>query len=112
MGHSRKGYIRSGDYVEVRVPKSATYSELVGQAMKALDVEEDEEEGEGRPSMFMIDGTVVPDCPINNLPWTVTRYLKSLRRSPGQLKLGVGFYYKVSVYLQHCKGRLILGLSS
>ena len=37
-----------------------------------------------------------PDCPIDELPWTPSRYLKSLRKTAGQLKLGVGFHYKVS----------------
>ena len=98
MGHSRKGYVRCGDYVEVRVPKTASYSQVVSHALEVLDVEEDEEdEGEAKPCMFRIDGTMVPDSPVNNLPWTVARYLKSLRKSAGQLKLGVGFYYKVSL---------------
>ena len=96
MGHGKKGYIRAGDYVEVRVPKASSYSQLVNHALKVLDVEKDEEEeGQARPSMFRIDGTMVPECSINDLPWTVARYLKSIRKSAGQLKLGVGFYYKV-----------------
>ena len=97
IGH-RKGYICSGEYVEVHVLKSSSYSDLVSEPLKTLDVEEDEEEeGEARPSFFRIDGMVVPNSPIGNNPWTVARYLKSLRKSPGQLKLGAGFYYKVSV---------------
>jgi hypothetical protein len=101
MGHSRKGYVRCGDYVEVRVPKTASYAQVVSLALEVLDVEEDEEdEGEAKPSMFRIDGTMVPDSPVNNLPWTVTRYLKSLRKSAGQLKLGVGFYYKGSTSMK------------
>ena len=77
MGHSRKGYVRCGDYVEVRVPKLASYSHVVSCAMELLEVEEDEdEEGEAKPSIFRSNGTVVPDSPINALPWTVARYLK------------------------------------
>ena len=69
MEHSRKGYVRCGDYVEVRVPKAASYSYVVSCALEVLDVEEDEEEkGEGKPSMFRIDGTIVPDSPI--VCWT------------------------------------------
>ena len=97
MEHSRKGYVRCGDYVEVRVPKAASYSYVVSCALEVLDAEEDEEEkGEGKPSMFRIDGTIVPDSPIDDLPWTITRYLKSLRKSAGQIKLGVGFCYGAS----------------
>lgn len=30
--------------------------------------EDEEEEGEAKPSIFRIDGTIVPDSPINDLP--------------------------------------------
>ena len=57
MWHSRKGYVRCGDYVEIRVPKTASYAQVVSHALEVLDVEEDEEdEGEAKPSMFRIDG--------------------------------------------------------
>ena len=98
MGHSRKGYVRCGDYVEVRVPKTASYSQVVSHALEVL---EDEKEEEAKPSTFRIDGTMVPDFLTNNLPWTVARYLKSLRKSAGHLKLGVGFYYRVSSHCVH-----------
>ena len=96
MGHSRKGYVRYGDYIEVCVPKTASYSQLVNHALEVFDVKEDEEEeGEPKTSMFRIDGTVVPECPIYDLPWTVARYLKSMKKTARQLKPGAGFYYKV-----------------
>jgi hypothetical protein len=108
MGHSRKGYIRCGDYVEVRVPKTASYSEVVSHALEVLDVEKDEEEeGEAKPSVFRIDGTMVPDSPINNLSWNVTRYLKSLRKSAGQVKLGIGFFYKASTSMKSSSKSLV-----
>ena len=98
MGHSKKGYIRVGDYVEVRVSKSASYAAVANHSIEVLQLEEEEEQvGEGEPSIFRVDGTVVPDCLVSDLPWTISRYLKSLNKSPGQLKLGVGFYYRVSV---------------
>ena len=88
----RKGYCRNGDYVEVRLTKTASYSMVVCQAMEVLHVEEDEEEKVERElSVFRIDRTVVPKCSIRGFPWTITRYLKSLGKTPGQLKLGVGF---------------------
>ena len=90
--------MRVGDYVEVRLPKTASYAAVAAHAIDVLQLEEEEEEkDEGEPSIFRIDGTVVPECLINDLPWTIARYLKSLHKSPGQLKLGVGFYYRVSV---------------
>lgn len=96
MAHIRKGYIRSGDYVGVRVPKSASYAQVVGHALDVLGVEVDDEEGEAKQSLFRIDGTVVPVNPVNDLPWTLGHYLKSLRKSAGQLKVGVGYHYKVN----------------
>ena len=57
-------------------------SQVISNARELLDVEEDEEEeGEPKPSIFRINGTVVPDSPINDLPWTVSRYVKSLQMS-------------------------------
>ena len=46
--------------------------------------------------MFRIDGTVVSDNLINEMPWTIGRYLRSLRKSAGQVKFRVGYYYRVS----------------
>ena len=98
MVQSRKRYIRDGDYMEVRVAKSATYSEVVACAIEALGVQEEEEqEGEGEPRIFRIDGTVVPDSDINGVSWTIARYLSSLHKSAGQIKLGVGYQYQVSM---------------
>ena len=79
---SRKGYCRGGDCVEVRLTKTASYSMVVCQAMEVLHVEEDEKV-EGEPSVFRIDETVVPKCSIRRFPWTITRYLKSLGKTPG-----------------------------
>ena len=44
MGYSRKGYIRIGDYVEVRIPKMASYSAVATHAMEMLQLEEEEGE--------------------------------------------------------------------
>lgn len=97
MRRCRKGYIRSGDYIEVRVSKTSSYQQVVSQAIEVLGIEEEDGESEdGEPRIFRIDGTVVPDCPIDELSWTVSRYLRSLHKTAGQLKLGVGFHYRVS----------------
>ena len=80
------------------MPKTASYGQVVSEAIRVPDLEEEEEEkGEGDPSVFRIDGTVVPDSPINDMPWTLARYLKSLHKTAGQLRLGVGYYYRVSL---------------
>jgi hypothetical protein len=76
---------------------------LATHALEVLGVEEEEEpegykkEERGKPSMFRIDGTKIPNSPINNQPWNVSRYLTSLRKSAGQLKLGVGFSGSMNV---------------
>ena len=73
MGYSRKGYIKIGDYirigdsVEVRIPKMASYSAVATHAMEMLQLEE-EGEKDGVPSIFRIDGTVVPESVISDLP--------------------------------------------
>lgn len=68
--------------MEIRVAKSATHSEVVACAIEALGVQEEEEqEGEGEPRIFRIDGTVVPDSDINGVSWTIARYLSSLHKS-------------------------------
>ena len=96
MSRSRKRYVRSGDYMEVTVPRCSTYDEVARAAFLVLDIQEEEEEGEGRLTMFRIDGTVIPDGDIGGAAWTIARYLKSLNKSPGQIKLGVGYYYRVN----------------
>ena len=99
MAQSRKGYVRAGDYMEIQVATSATYSQVVTCAVEGLGIQEEEEQaGEGEPRIFRIDGTVVPDLDISHVSWTISRYLKSLHKTPGQIKLGVGYYYRVSVF--------------
>ena len=94
MACSKKRYVRAGDYMEVRLSKYSAYNDMVTTAIEILEVEEEEEvKGMGEPRLFRIDGTVVPECEV---PWTISRYLRSLHKSPGQIKLGVGYYYQVS----------------
>ena len=65
--------------MDLSVPTMASYSQVDSSAQ----VLGWEEEGEAKPSIFSINGTVVPDSPINDLPWTLSKYLKSLQNSPG-----------------------------
>ena len=111
MSKSRKSYIRAGDYMEVRVSKNASYSQVVTRAVEVLGVEEEEDDkGEGEPSIFRIDGTVVPDSTINELSWTISRYLQSLHKTPGQIKLGIGYHYWVCVcqFLANIMSRILV----
>ena len=58
MSRSRKGYIRSEDYMEVRVSKTSSYQQVVSQALEVLELEEEDDESEdGEPRIFRIDGT-------------------------------------------------------
>ena len=98
IGYGRKGYQRVGDFIDIRVPKMASYATVANDAIQVMQLEEEDEvAGEGEPSIFRIDRMVLPDSAINDFPWTISRYLKSLNKFPGQLKLGVGFYYGVSM---------------
>ena len=69
MGQSRKAYTRVGDYVEVRLPKIASYGSVAAHAFEVMQVEEEDEEEGGEPRIFRIDGTVVPSCAI--WPWNI-----------------------------------------
>ena len=75
-------------------PKIAS---VAAHAIEVMQVEEEDEEEGGEPRIFRNDGTVVPDGSIDDLPWTISRYLKSLNKYPAQVKLGVGFYCRVSM---------------
>ena len=89
--------------MEIQVAKSATYLQVVTCAIEGLGIQEEEEQaGEGEPRIFRIDGTVVPDLVIGDVTWTISRYLKSLHKTAGQIKLGVGYYYQVSVLCFFC----------
>ena len=103
----KKGYERDGGYVEVRMRRTLHYSSFAAEALEALNFED--EEGDGEPTIFRVDGTVVPEEAINDLPWTIGRYLKLIQKTPAQLKLGVGYYYQVSMYaLLLCCSRFII----
>ena len=104
----KKGYERDGGYVEVRMRRTLHYSSFAAEALEALNFED--EEGDGEPTIFRVDGTVVPEEAINDLPWTIGRYLKLIQKTPAQLKLGVGYYYQVSMYalLLMCCSRFII----
>ena len=81
--------------MEVAVPKCSTDEEVIQAAHVILDIQEEEEEEKGRLTMFRIDGTVIPGSDIGGAAWTIARYLKSLHKSAGQIKLGVGYHYRV-----------------
>lgn len=98
--------MKGGDYTEVRVPGYATYTEVAATAGTALDLEVDQDfEGDPELILFRSDGTVVPNKAVmsdyleRSEPWTLERYLKSFQKSAAQLKLGIGYRYKVYRHL-------------
>ena len=103
MVRSRKdGFIKEGDFTEVRIERGSTYSGVVAIAAESMGLETEEEEDDGAEpelALFRTDGTVVPNQPIvfgkETQPWMLERYLKSLMKTAAQVKFGVGFHCKV-----------------
>lgn len=107
----KSGYTKVGDYVEVRVPRRARYTEVVQSAALAVGLNEEsssEEEllatSQGELSLFRSEGTRVPDSPLDLstlTPWTVHEYMNSFpsyRRTGIAVKLGVGYIPSVSFW--------------
>lgn len=93
---SNTGYARSTEYVEVRVKKSASYVEVASTAKGVLGLPD---ENIGILSIFRSDGTVIPDKSIAECKWTIGGYLRSIRKSCSQIKLGVGYLLQVAIML-------------
>ena len=82
MKKSRKkdSYIKCDKYVEVSCLSSASYEELCETCADALDMD-----FEGDDSylydlrMSQTDGTMVPNKPIGDHPWTISEYLRVQR---------------------------------
>ena len=74
-----KGYCKTTEYVEVRVPATASYTDVatVSKGIVGLSTE-----SVGVLTLFRIDGTVIPDSHV--APWTI-----DLKKSSSQIKLGV-----------------------
>ena len=69
MVRSRKGgFIKEGDFTEVRIERCSSYSDVVAIAAESMDLEtEEEEEDDGAEPelvLFRTDGIVVPNQPI------------------------------------------------
>ena len=117
------GFRKAGDYVEVRVPLSATYQDVVEAASLAVGIddcstseEELSEHSQRDLSLFRIDGTRIPNSPLDlSTPWTIDSYMStfpSYQRSGMAVKLGVGYLSPVSIYIQlicYIKLSLLLG---
>lgn len=103
----KKGYIRNGDYIEVRVKMDASYREVVEasvQQLGAIDSSSSEDdEWSGEAVLVRANGTVILDRPIettmhSSVPWEIGSYMKtftSFVKSGVPVKLGIGFVPKV-----------------
>ena len=104
MADSRKGRVKDGDYLEVRVPKNSTYSDLVREASDAVDLvlDSDKDPDNVKLSLFRADGTRVLDHPVTGTggeqeQWTIRGYLRFLHKSAAQVRVRVGYASKEHV---------------
>lgn len=97
MSRSRKGgFVKDGLYTEVRMSRNYSYEDFLAAADEALEIEVDTlEEEDPELLLFRTDGTIVPNRPIlygnTEQPWTLDAYLKSMKKTAAQVKLGVGY---------------------
>ena len=104
----KKGYVRRGDYVEVRVKLDASYRDIAETSVQQLHSMEssssEDEAWSGEPILIRANGTVILDRPIltstpsMTVPWDIGSYMKtfsSFVKTGVPIKLGVGFVSKV-----------------
>ena len=81
MRKSRHGiFSRYGSAVEVVADRSDTYSQLAKKACEVLDV------SGNSFSLYSLGGAVI----VNERGWTLGGYMRKIRRSPSELKIGIG----------------------
>ena len=88
--------MKTGDYLEVRVPQHFTYTQVVAAAERVVDLESDPD---GPLALIRANKTVVPNAPLqlspaseDTLPWTIGNYLStftSFRKNHQSMKFGV-----------------------
>ena len=96
--------MKVSDYVEVRVPCTASYEDVAQSAAEAVglniphDSSSEEElpaESEGVLALFRSEGTSVQNCSIDaSTPWSIHEYMSSFpsyQRTGTAVKLGVGY---------------------
>ena len=107
--------MKVGDYVEVRVPCTASYEDVVQSAAEAVglnnphDSSSEEElaaESEGGLALFRSEGTRVHNSYLDaSTPWSIHEYMSSFpsyQRTGTTVKLGVGYTNPVSfIFVLH-----------
>lgn len=103
----KKGYIRRGDYFEVRVKIDASYrdvTEACVQHLQSIDSSssDDEDWSGGEVNLIRANGTIILNRPIQSsqstVPWDIGSYMRtfsSFVKSGIPVKLGVGLVSKV-----------------
>ena len=108
MGVTRIGsYRKKGNYVEVKLEQDSSYDQVAFSGVQALNVDEPISEDEdynmrnGPLTLFGADGTVIRNEPVDTnfgpKSWTIGLYLNQFRKTPAQLKIGVGYLCLVSI---------------
>lgn len=95
MERSRKGGIKkAGDYYEVALSVDDSYNKCVDKALHALSWEYDP--SDGSPHLCRLNGCRIIDDGISIdgklLPWTISRYLKSIGLKTHLVKLGIALF--------------------
>ena len=87
----RDSYRKDGDYYEVCVPPDSDYQSVCSISAEVLGVQIDEKQ---ELRLFRTDDTMIADRNMTGShgQWTIGQYLKVVKRSSAQIKLGVGVY--------------------
>lgn len=82
---------KDGAPIEIKMVNSSSYLEVARVGSRTLGIADNMDE-DGRWSLFHPVGTIIPD----ELEWTLGGYLSQCKKTPSQLKLGIGIIYDVS----------------
>ncbi len=100
----KKGFVRKGEYVEIRVPMGASYREVAAVCASVYTSSSEDEEGGVEATLFRANGTMTLDSPIQTgssstaTPWDIGSYMSvfpSFHSSGVAIKLGMGYTVKV-----------------
>ena len=114
MSVTRLGtYKKKGNYVEVAVDSDSCYDAVAAVGAEALGLEtpttddEDCQLQNGPLSLFRTDGTIICDEPIQSRlgsrRWSIGLYSSHFKKTPAQLRLGVGYLSIVILFFCNLK---------
>ena len=89
--HSKKtGYKKLGEYMEIRISGKSSYNSVAEECQQIMELS-----GKGDLTLFRADGTVIPRKGFN----TISGYFECMKKTPAQIKLGIGYVRKVIIVL-------------